>query len=602
MRVPVGAGTVDMKAKFKKKFIPPTPSLSPLKEKQEPSASTSTTQRRLKQPPSHSKSNQENTSTPQTVAVQMLQHKLSHKMGHQMSLRGAFENFERQAKSNDKLVDFDEFRRACNKFDIGFPENTLALAFQELDKDGSGCIDMSEFVKGILDETSQQHKNYRTNLFKNQRHHREIRATVAASAVQQSRDHAMKIRQQKMEVSKKSRAQGATISSSMKTHPRSLTPAVPIERSKYHIMIDKHRLQSSTTRTSLDMKKIKQVVQKLADKATFKFKSISDMFNKFDINRDGCLSYHDFNDALKRYDFDRFIKPQEAYAVFSSLDVNKDDRVSHREFMQVFNNSLPVSESQLSTSIMPKQPERIKGKPMSMSPKERSMINKARLSRIKNKLHQRITDMATADSLNNRRESQTLLQAFRKFDKDIDGDINLKELVEVNNRLNLGLKKNELALVFNEMDKDGSGSIDVREFIRTLRSEDYDKSYNPFLIGRQRMIGVLQEQAKIDITSAAEDLGAYRAKRWSTDTHHVLAANMEDPSHPLSMGYGKQKFKLWKQEKLGLEASRPSTTSSINSNVSSSSSATGRLNFRAYLQEKNKTRARSKVTLSCQEF
>lgn len=74
---------------------------------------------------------------------------------------------------------------------------------------------------------------------------------------------------------------------------------------------------------------------------------------------------------------------------------------------------------------------------MSMSPKERSMINKARLSRIKNKLHQRITDMATADSLNNRRESQTLLQAFRKFDKDIDGDINLKELVEVRKNSNV---------------------------------------------------------------------------------------------------------------------------------------------------------------------
>jgi hypothetical protein len=59
----------------------------------------------------------------------------------------------------------------------------------------------------------------------------------------------------------------------------------------------------------------------------------------------------------------------------------------------------------------------------------------------------------------------------------------------VNDRLNLGLQEHELRVVFDDVDKDGSGTIDVREFIRSMRSEDYDKNFDP-LLARVVVVGV----------------------------------------------------------------------------------------------------------------
>ncbi len=56
----------------------------------------------------------------------------------------------------------------------------------------------------------------------------------------------------------------------------------------------------------------------------------------------------------------------------------------------------------------------------------------------------------------------------------------------MNDRLNLGLKANEVALVFRDMDKDGSGTIDVKEFLRTMRSQDFAENYDPWRVRSAR--------------------------------------------------------------------------------------------------------------------
>lgn len=48
-------------------------------------------------------------------------------------------------------------------------------------------------------------------------------------------------------------------------------------------------------KTEITEREIKETVLKLAEKARSKFKSMSDMFKKFDVNRDGSLSFDDFN-------------------------------------------------------------------------------------------------------------------------------------------------------------------------------------------------------------------------------------------------------------------------------------------------------------------
>ena len=179
--------------------------------------------------------------------------------------------------------------------------------------------------------------------------------------------------------------------------------------------------------------------------------------------------------ALKKYDFARFIEPEKAYATFASLDANKDDHISFREFMQVFNTHLAVEESGLATSVAPPESGSRKAgaTAVQVSKRARSLAESSRLQRVKDKvqsfdihlrtycrvtlpvlafivlrrcvfksmkqcclcccillfqLRSRISDLASADSLNNKRESQTLMEAFRKFDGDASGSIDFREL------------------------------------------------------------------------------------------------------------------------------------------------------------------------------
>lgn len=93
--------------------------------------------------------------------------------------------------------------------------------------------------------------------------------------------------------------------------------------------------------------------------------------------------------ALKKYDFQRFIEPEKAYATFASLDANKDDHISFREFMQVFNTHLAVEESGLATSVAPPESGSRKAgaTAVQVSERARSLAESSRLQRVKDKVH-----------------------------------------------------------------------------------------------------------------------------------------------------------------------------------------------------------------------
>mmetsp|Transcript_23950 Transcript_23950/g.34444 ORF Transcript_23950/g.34444 Transcript_23950/m.34444 type:complete len:207 (-) Transcript_23950:493-1113(-) len=59
-------------------------------------------------------------------------------------------------------------------------------------------------------------------------------------------------------------------------------------------------------------------------------------------------------------------------------------------------------------------------------------------------------------------------KAFRSFDKDGSGFLDVKELNNVLNMLDSKYSDEEVARVFIEMDKDGDGRVDYAEFVRFL--------------------------------------------------------------------------------------------------------------------------------------
>ncbi|KAJ8902684.1 hypothetical protein NDN08_006004 [Rhodosorus marinus] len=59
-------------------------------------------------------------------------------------------------------------------------------------------------------------------------------------------------------------------------------------------------------------------------------------------------------------------------------------------------------------------------------------------------------------------------KAFRSFDKDGNGFLDVKELHHVLNMLDSKYSDEDVAKVFIEMDKDGDGRVDYKEFVKFL--------------------------------------------------------------------------------------------------------------------------------------
>ena len=62
------------------------------------------------------------------------------------------ENFDFFDDDANKKLDFNEFKQVANALGGGIPENELKIGFEITDKDNSGYIEFSEFVKWWEDQ------------------------------------------------------------------------------------------------------------------------------------------------------------------------------------------------------------------------------------------------------------------------------------------------------------------------------------------------------------------------------------------------------------------------------------------------------------------
>ena len=71
--------------------------------------------------------------------------------------------------------------------------------------------------------------------------------------------------------------------------------------------------------------------------------------------------------------------------------------------------------------------------------------------------------------------------AFKTFDLDEDGYLNLKEFAELLKSLGIVVTNDELTEMINEVDIEGNGTVDFKEFIllmaRKMRDYDNDDEY-----------------------------------------------------------------------------------------------------------------------------
>lgn len=75
----------------------------------------------------------------------------------------------------------------------------------------------------------------------------------------------------------------------------------------------------------------------------------------------------------------------------------------------------------------------------------------------------------------NPEQVQEFKEAFSLFDKDGDGNIDVKELGTVMRSLGQNPTDAELRDMINEVDTDGNGSIDFEEFLQMMAKKMNDK-------------------------------------------------------------------------------------------------------------------------------
>ncbi|KAG6546302.1 hypothetical protein Mapa_012343 [Marchantia paleacea] len=166
------------------------------------------------------------------------------------------------------------------------------------------------------------------------------------------------------------------------------------------------------------------------------FSSMSDVpemrrvFQKLDENNDGMICTQDLFQFMTRLGFN--LSEEEAVAMLQSVDTNRDGRVDFDEFLSLHMSNCDEEATSFSSDSLPG---------------------------------------STLDE--DEEEEDTLLEAFRVFDKNEDGIITAHELQTV--LLDLGFPEGRslksCEKMIQNVDIDGNGAVDIKEFKLLMRSK-----------------------------------------------------------------------------------------------------------------------------------
>jgi len=187
--------------------------------------------------------------------------------------------------------------------------------------------------------------------------------------------------------------------------------------------------------------------------------TFQEAFAYMDTSGDGNLSPAEFREALRNMGAE--LTTQQMNNIIRMADVDSDGSIRLEEFVRIF---------------------RHKSEKLYDDMKESSHIVALREEDWKQQVFQRVHDAIERSQI-------TLDEAFRKFDLDGNGSIDLTEFHRVFDMFDMNLNRTDINKLFDMMNKDGDDDIQYQEFIRHFR-EVRDK---------QRELELLQkETGRID--------------------------------------------------------------------------------------------------------
>lgn len=98
-----------------------------------------------------------------------------------------------------------------------------------------------------------------------------------------------------------------------------------------------------------------------------------------------------------------------------------------------------------------------------------------------------------------KRSVEHLISAFRKFDKDASGALEMEEFQKFVRELNVGLTDKDAAAIFRMVDADGSGSLEMDEFFLNLRHDTFPR---PHFLGPKAERGALGKMQRVELAKS----------------------------------------------------------------------------------------------------
>ncbi|XP_077318533.1 centrin-3 isoform X1 [Lithobates pipiens] len=161
-------------------------------------------------------------------------------------------------------------------------------------------------------------------------------------------------------------------------------------------------------RTDLAVDKMKK--KKKRELTEEQKQEIKDAFDLFDTDKDKAIDYHELKVAMRALGFD--VKKADVLRILKDYDGEATGKISFDDFNEV------------------------------------------------------VTDLILE-----RDPQEEMLKAFKLFDDDDSGKINLRNLRRVSRELGENMTDEELRAMIDEFDKDGDGEINIEEFISIMTGD-----------------------------------------------------------------------------------------------------------------------------------
>jgi Ca2+-binding EF-hand superfamily protein len=366
-------------------------------------------------------------------------------------LTEAFNNFDSSA---DGRIDFNEFSKAWSSLGLSDDKQGLHLKFNKVDRDGSGYIDLDEFITCVKDNRIE-----------------ELNQRVLLESVGVELDALEEMfgsYQNRYEAFKKSADRRRAM------------------RKQYEANIEKNTKEMIEILSNItgDSEADKRDPKRLAF-----YQQVRDTFNAFDKDGSGKLDAPEFVQAWL------FLGQPgteiEIMDTFNAIDCDASGHIEQTEFLfaimgEEANRYGVLADMELLNRLLKQVADQLTQLNGAMKSNAddielRKMENaklRDKLKTAKSQLHTEVNDMvkkmmdATGQDFMDMAEiDASLADAFMRFDEDDSNLLDKWEFTQAWSYLGLKGSQEEIAEAFDKVDADKSGKIDLDEFMTAIKSE-----------------------------------------------------------------------------------------------------------------------------------